>query len=219
MSTTMAVFHPQRDEQGNRVALLAPSVAHGLDRLTDADQAATFVPGQIVNGDINGVRFGPWQDVPVTASGWNGCINKTLAEPPFILPKGLRAAAGTVVLETDGRVWLVAPSNGFGGYQATFPKGRAEPSLSLQATAIKETYEESGLATTLHLYIGDFARTQTYTRFYLARRIGGTPADMGWESQAVHLVPQRQACQWLNRSTDHAVLAAAINKIENLQPI
>lgn len=118
-----------------------------------------------------------------------------------------------MVLEQDGRIWLVAPSNRFGGYHATFPKGRTEPTLSLQATAIKETYEESGLATALFAFIGDFARTQTFTRFYLARRIGGTPSDMGWESQAVHLVPQQEALLWLNRTADHIVLAAALKRI------
>lgn len=39
-------------------------------------------------------------------------------------------------LEPDGGVWLVAPSDGFGGYRTTFPKGRVEPGAALQATAI-----------------------------------------------------------------------------------
>ena len=33
-------------------------------------------------------------------------------------------------------------------------------------------------------------RTQTFTRYYLAKRMGGSPADMGWESQGVMLVPR-----------------------------
>ena len=32
--------------------------------------------------------------------------------------------------------------------------------------------------------------TETFTRYYLAERIGGSPADMGWESQCVVLVPE-----------------------------
>jgi hypothetical protein len=28
------------------------------------------------------------------------------------------------------------------------------------------------------------------TRLYLAKRVGGTPAAVGWESQAVRLVPR-----------------------------
>lgn len=210
MTATAPVYHPQLDAEGKRVQLHAPSAPDGMERLAHADQAATFVPGRMVSGVLNGVPLATWAEVPTTAADWNRCIDSSLAEPPLHVPQGMQAAAGTVVVEPDGRLWLVAPSNGFGGYRATFPKGRAEPLLALQATAIKETYEESGLATAILAFIGDFTRTQTRTRFYLARRIGGTPADMGWESQAVHLVPPQQACRWLNRSTDHAVLAAAL---------
>jgi 8-oxo-dGTP pyrophosphatase MutT (NUDIX family) len=60
-----------------------------------------------------------------------------------------RAAAGAVVMEPDGRLWLVAPSNGFGGYLATFPKGRVEPGISLQATAIREVWEECDSSRTI----------------------------------------------------------------------
>lgn len=41
------------------------------------------------------------------------------------------------------------PSNAFGGYRATFPKGKREPGLSLEQTAIKETFEEAGLVIAL----------------------------------------------------------------------
>jgi 8-oxo-dGTP pyrophosphatase MutT (NUDIX family) len=133
-----------------------------------------------------------------------------LAEPPFVIPAGKRAAAGAVVVEPDGRIWLVAPSNAFGGYQATFPKGRVEPGASLQATAIKEVWEESGLRVVLTAYLGDFSRTQTFTRFYLATRVSGHPGEMGWESQAVHLATVSRAYELLNRKTDHEVLDAVV---------
>jgi 8-oxo-dGTP pyrophosphatase MutT (NUDIX family) len=120
----------------------------------------------------------------------------------------MRAAAGAVVVEPDGRIWLVAPSNGFGGYQVTFPKGRVDKGASMRATAIKEVWEESGLLVKLTGYLGDFVRTQTYTRFYIAHRVGGSPCDMGWESQAVHLVPISKAYGLLNRRTDRDVLKA-----------
>jgi 8-oxo-dGTP pyrophosphatase MutT (NUDIX family) len=114
------------------------------------------------------------------------------------------------VREPDGRLWLVAPSNGFGGYAATFPKGRVDAGVSLRATAIREVWEESGLLVELTAWLGDFARTLTYTRFYVARPIGGHPAHMGWESQAVHLVTPDEARRLLNRETDQAVLAALL---------
>ena len=54
----------------------------------------------------------------------------------------------------------------------------------------------------------DVKRSQSYTRYYLAERVGGNPADMGWESQAVALVPQLQLLQVLNSSNDHPIVEA-----------
>jgi 8-oxo-dGTP pyrophosphatase MutT (NUDIX family) len=125
------------------------------------------------------------------------------------LPKqGKKLAAGVVVMEPDGRFWLVAPTNAFGGYKATFPKGRLEPGMSPQATAIKEAFEEAGLQVEITGLIGDFERSTTITRYYTARRIGGLPTQMCWESQAVMLVPKSQLLKVLNHANDHSVIHA-----------
>ena len=34
--------------------------------------------------------------------------------------------SGAVLVETDGGGWMVSPSNRFGGYANTFPKGKHE---------------------------------------------------------------------------------------------
>jgi 8-oxo-dGTP pyrophosphatase MutT (NUDIX family) len=202
-------WHPQPDDQGRRVRLHAPSCEANVDGCADPRTAVTFVPGSVCSGALNGVPLAPVARADVGLA----CVHADaldFAEPPFVLPAGKQAAAGAVVREDDGRLWLVAPSNGFGGYEATFPKGRVEPGLSLRATAVREVWEESGLLVEPTAWLGDFARTQTYTRFYVARRIAGHPADMGWESQAVHLVTPAQARDLLNRDTDRAVLAALL---------
>lgn len=69
------------------------------------------------------------------------------------------------------------------------PQGQPD-GKSLQATALCEAYEESGLQVRLITHLVDVRRTQTFTRYYLAERMGGSPADMGWESQGVMLVPR-----------------------------
>jgi 8-oxo-dGTP pyrophosphatase MutT (NUDIX family) len=171
-------------------------------------QMVTFVPGHCPEDVLNGVRLSTWADAPHTSAAWNVLVENGVSEPPFIVPAGKRAAAGAIVVEPDGRVWLTAPSNGFAGYQATFPKGRVDSGMTLQATAIKECYEESGLHVELIAFIGDYSRSLTHTRFYLARRVGGTPADMGWESQAVHLVPPSKILAVLNQINDHVVALA-----------
>ena len=114
-----------------------------------------------------------------------------LAEPAFAAPKGLTAAAGVVIQESDGRIWMVCPTNQFAGYAVTFPKGRTD-GKSLQAAALTEAFEESGLRVRLLRHLIDVRRTQTYTRYYLAERVGGTPSAMGWESQCVMLAPHSE---------------------------
>jgi 8-oxo-dGTP pyrophosphatase MutT (NUDIX family) len=203
-------YHPQLDEHGRKHRLHAPSCEANLASLADPQANLTFIPGSTCASLLNGIVLSPCGQPEIDQALVCANAAPAVVEPPYLLPTGKRAAAGAVVMEPDGRIWLVAPSNGFGGYQATFPKGRVEPGVSLQATAIKEVWEESGLLVALTAYLGDFSRTQTWTRFYLARRVGGHPADMGWESQAVHLVTPARARQLLNRETDHAVLDAVV---------
>lgn len=203
-------YHPHPDEHGARVRLRAPSCEANLARLADPRAGVTFVPGSACADVLHGVPFVTCTAADVEAACRRVAVEGGVAEPPFEPPPGKRAAAGAVVREPDGRIWLVAPSNGFGGYATTFPKGRVEPGVALQATAIREVWEESGLLVEPTAWLGDFSRTQTYTRFYVARRIGGHPANMGWESQAVHLVTPADAVRLLNRTTDHAVLEALL---------
>ena len=202
------VYHPRLDEQGRKVFLAKPSEESNLAQLADAAASATFVPTSSWQQALHGVDLASWGLSDTTASVWEELAEPAVDEPAYMLPAGMRAAAGAVVVEPDGRVWLVAPSNGFAGYQVTFPKGRVDKGATLQATAIKEVWEESGLLVKLTGYLGDFVRTETYTRFFIARRVGGTPCDMGWESQAVHLAPVSKAYGLLNRSTDRDVLKA-----------
>lgn len=131
-----------------------------------------------------------------------------LTVPPLKIVHGKAPAAGAVVEEPDGRVWVIHPSNAFGGYRATFPKGKQEPGLSLEQTAIKETFEEAGLAITLTDWLIDIPRSTSLTRYFLARRNGGTPATMGWESQAVSLVPIARLGEVLHHPNDQPLLEA-----------
>lgn len=133
-------------------------------------------------------------------------VNDALHEPPFHLPEGKNASSGVIIEEPDGRIWVVHPTNKFGGYEATFPKGSAEPELSLQANAVKEAFEESGLEIEITGFIGDFERTTSVARMYRARRVGGSPVHAGWESQAVSLVPKEKLKDILNMWPDHSIV-------------
>lgn len=205
-----AVAHPVEGHHGEKVMVHYPSKPTEPKTWHDPAAVATFVPGGEVPDALNGVLFAPWEDHPVTDEGWDYVdgVDDDLDEPPLQVPANKHVSAGVVIEEPDGRVWITAPTNSFGGYQASFPKGTAEDEMSLQATAIKECWEETGLQVKITGFVGDFTRTTSVARLYRAVRVGGTPAAMGWESQAVHLVPKDQLYKLLNMSTDHAVAQA-----------
>lgn len=205
----MTAYHPELDNHGMPVVLNYPSTSSPLSAWCHAYEAATVTPGGAMPLELNGTPLHAWNDVPASADEWNAVEGQcAFEEPPFLAPPGKAPAAGVVILEADGRVWLVAPSNAFGGYTATFPKGRIENDVNRQASAIREAYEEAGLQVKITGFLADSSRTQSYTRYYLAQRTGGNPAAMGWESQAVHLVPRSMLEHYLTHANDLPLLKA-----------
>ena len=199
--------HPRVGDDGKPVLVKFPHHASARSTWTSAHAVATFLPDGDAPLALNGVPLRKWKDHPRTTDGWDydEGVNDDLVEPAFTLAPGKKAAAGVVIEEPDGRVWLCAPTNGFGGYAATWPKGTAEKELSLQANAIKEAFEETGLRIRITGFIGDFDRTTSKARMYRAVRVGGTPVAMGWESQAVHLCPKGDLYEHLNGWADHPI--------------
>jgi ADP-ribose pyrophosphatase YjhB (NUDIX family) len=172
----------------------------------DPSALACVIPGGSMPLEVNGIAFAPWAQAPETVAKWEALAAKQrIDELEFVAPAGCKPAAGAVIREMDGRVWLVAPSNAYGGYQVTFPKGGLE-GKSAQATALVETFEECGLQVRLIQHLIDVRRSTSFTRYYLAERVGGHPADMGWESQAVMLSPASQLQAVLNNPHDAAIV-------------
>lgn len=196
-------LHPRRDDSGQPVYLHRPSTASPQWTWHDSRSVAAILPEGNLPDKLIKTPFYPWSDAPTSPCGWERLASAGIfTEPEFKLPDGKKAAAGVVIIEEDGRVWAVAPSNAFGGYQATFPKGSRDPDMSLKATALREAYEETGLGVTLCAHLCDVARSTSYTRYYLARRIAGHPADMGWESQAALLIPTDLLSKVLTNAND-----------------
>ena len=207
-SSTGPVFHPHKDENGKPVVLKMPSKPTPLETWAQPTELACVVPGGAMPVALNGIAVSSWDDVPKSAPSWEALAAQTaIAEPEFKVPAGYKKAAGVVVRETDGRFWVVAPSNQFGGYAATFPKGTMD-GKSTQIAAMVEAYEETGLKVQILKHLVDVKRSQSYTRYFLAERVGGNPADMGWETQAVMLVPPSQLSKVLTNAYDQPILQA-----------
>lgn len=206
------MVHPKRGEQSQEVIIKHPSHASGSATWGNPNQTAIFTPGGISPKLINGTRIYPWRDHPRSGAEWNQVrLLKPELQEPAIQKSSLPMASGVVMVEPDGRIWMVSPTNKFGGYETTFPKGKLDTKgLTLQANAIKEVYEESGLKVRITGYLGDFKRTTSITRLYLGERVGGDPTEMGWESQAVKLVPQNEWAANLQNPSDQPVLAALL---------
>lgn len=196
------VKHPKPNDQGHRVTIKHPHKDSDLGDWFDPDQTATVTPGGHIPDELNDIPIERWTNRP----DWSNLKDVDIGEPEFRKPKLKHPAAGIVITEDDGRVWLVHPSNAFSGYKATFPKGTQENGLSLQATAVKEVFEESGIHAKITGFIADVERSGSVTRYYSGKRVGGDPSAMGWETQAVSLVPKDQLKKILNQKIDHALV-------------
>ncbi len=201
-------IHPKPDDKDKPVEIKEPSTPTPLDMFGASYMVATIVPGAPVPKKFAGIPFEPWSDHPQTEEDWAKVPGQIpLSEPPMTVPKGKQPASGVLIEEEDGRLWVVHPTNGFGGYKTTFPKGKLDHiGMPPQATAIKEAFEETGLKVEITGYVGDIERSTTLARYYTARRVGGSPADMGWETQAVSLVPRDEIVEFLNANVDRKLV-------------
>lgn len=199
-------YHPRKNSQGKAVRLLRPHQASDASNWTDSEATATFTPDSPTPPSLNGraIQALEQDGLGHDFSAYLGL--DAFKEPRFAPPPGYKRASGAIVVEPDNRVWVVHPSNAYGGYQATFPKGTVTRGHSMRETAVREVFEESGLVVELFGFLADSKRTQSYTRYYLARRVAGTPSDMGWESQAVSLVPLNNLKSILNQTVDHPLV-------------
>ena len=201
--------HPQVNDKGQPVTINYPTKPSAPETWKNPDATATFTPGSATPSALNGVPMKPWANAPQNLSEWanvEGQRPELDRDFPLDPSPGKSVGAGVIIQEPDGRIWLTKPTNHFGGYMQTFPKGTVEHGLNLQASAIKEAYEETGLKVQITGVLGDYERTTSVARFYIARRVGGTPADMGWESQALRLATSADLGKLLNMQVDKGIL-------------
>ena len=199
------VNHPKKDSQGEDVFIHSPHTHTGPDTWTDSKAQATATPhGHSVPDSLHGVPFRSWSH----SGHWNDVEGQGHFSEP---PEGRMRSSGVIIREPDGRHWTISPTNGFGGYKTGIgPKGMVDKGLNARANAIKETHEETGLKVKLTGHAFDVPKTTGITRYYYGERTGGHPKDMGWETQAVHLVSRETLESHLNHPIDK-MIARKIN--------
>jgi 8-oxo-dGTP pyrophosphatase MutT (NUDIX family)/uncharacterized NAD(P)/FAD-binding protein YdhS len=191
------------------------------------DISLTFVPGAPAPAELNGI---PMRSAtpPTDARAWLADSKEDIAIDtpyPFGFASNGRPTAGVVIFEgwPVPRLWLVVPSNGYGG-RVTLPQGGADDGELLPVTALRELFEETGMRARLRSVVGDFgleydptppelrAPTSNDTRFFEGDRIGGSVRDAGWETQALILATYEDALWLLERPRDRAIVRAAWRK-------
>ena len=113
----MATLHPHKDDHGQPVKLMSPSTPSDLNAWADASQHATAIPLSPMPAMLNAIAIMSLQDPPNNNAGWERlAASSDFKEPAFKALSGKKTSSGVVVVEPDGRIWVVSPSNQFGGY-------------------------------------------------------------------------------------------------------
>jgi 8-oxo-dGTP pyrophosphatase MutT (NUDIX family) len=139
-----------------------------------------------------------------------------------LMAKNIMRAAGGVVCRPadDGEleVLLVGGAADNPDYWG-FPKGKQNEGEPIEATAVREVGEETGLRIELLALAGDTRYTFTRpdgrlqnktVRYYLARAVGGSMAERDAEREFVAWLPARQAADRLTYPDDRAILHQAL---------
>jgi len=185
----------------------------------DPQNPVTFdLGGDLPVKELNGIPFKQWEP-PADWNDVDGQIDDLDGDDEMDLDPGgtgkpKKASTGIFVVEPDGRVWLMRPTGRFGGYDQTIPKGGTEKGLTLQANAIKEVWEETGLKAKITGIAGDIEGDTSVTRYYVGEREAGDPTEHEWEASAVVLAPPHAITDYLNRSRDRTVSKYILDRYE-----
>jgi ADP-ribose pyrophosphatase YjhB (NUDIX family) len=198
-----------RDVKTVRESNLTDKAKYSFDYMFEPDEAQPTMAFSGSDEDLN------VDELPRELNGWSlekiapgdkewAAYEDTpiMNEPPLPDLDGKTLSTGMVMIEPDGRVWITEPTNHFGGYEHTFPKGGMAEGLTLQQNARKEVYEETGLLARAASWLGDYEGDKSVTRYYIGMRHSGSPLDHGLETQSVKLVDFKELDSFLNKKRD-----------------
>lgn len=199
-------MHPQKDENGRSVRIATPSIPTDEANWHDSTHPRVFPVNQPVPSHLNGIPFDDKAPAPSLPHAHLDDLG------PFQASPETKRAAGVLIVEPDKSVWVTEPTNHF-GYRRTFPKGTMRDNENMQSAAQREAHEETGLHIQLTGVLGDYERSTSKARYYIGKRIGGSPSNMGWETQAMHLVPLHQLDSYMHDPMDKHIARELQNKL------
>lgn len=135
--------------------------------------------------------------------------------------KRATSAGGLVYADrADGRwVVLISRRNAGGQLQWTLPKGGLEEGEDLQAAAVREVKEETGLEVAIAAKLGvvdywfvwrpEEVRYHKYVHYYLMTAEGGDLSARDDEAEDVQWLPLSQALARLSHANERRLVAAA----------
>lgn len=207
-------------KQTAETAKAARAEASLLKKINDPEAIVTFKPNQKLPIDlykpVEGAQSAMIEGEKTIYGNLKTAFSQLPGETEYIAKEGYKTSSGMIVIdEQTGKIWLCSPKNQFGGYKNTFPKGTwddfdasfgsAVKNIKLKEVAVKEVFEEAGLEANPIYHLGDYVKTTSQTRYYVGIKTGGNPTMMGWESEAVNLVPVNQLVDFLNVGIDKKI--------------
>ncbi len=93
-------------------------------------------------------------------------------------PGPYRENVGAVVFNREGRVWLGRRIHTQGMHSWQFPQGGVDPGEDLEAAALRELYEETGIRSVIPL-----ARAEGWITYDFPEGFGGSKSARGYRGQ------------------------------------
>lgn len=114
---------------------------------------------------------------------------------------GPKQSAGGVVVNNQGKILLREPTNHFGGYVWTFPKGGIDHKEEVMDAAVREVKEETGVTARVWKRLGTFPGSTTDTIMFLMRFVSAVK-ETDFETKQVKWASPQEAVSMVAETTN-----------------
>jgi 8-oxo-dGTP pyrophosphatase MutT (NUDIX family) len=123
-----------------------------------------------------------------------------------------RTSAGGIVLNERGRVAIVLQRDRSWRLGWTLPKGRLDEGETIEAAAVREVYEETGLRVRISAYVGMYQGKRRLTH-YFRMRVEKDEGAFEDETFELRFVKPQKALRMMRSRRDRFVLLQALEAL------